>query len=206
VALERQRPPPDPARAALSRAVERHQAALAELAQLEDLRAKARASCIEAMAAIETAEAVLTGARDRTSQLSYISKVVDAPLGADPVVAAEKKLAAANERYDRARAAEAAVGEHVAPAQSSVSIARLGLDAAVGELVRSSPAAAQLVADHDAAVARVEAFSRAVSEVGLAGTTNRLAVDASIAAAWRATKTALLTDPHAPLPNGVDHA
>jgi hypothetical protein len=212
-------PPLSPERAHLAAAVGKHRAAVERLNLLEGAIPKASDARLAVFRAVETAEALLAAAREDQPQ-QYVAKLLDDTTVADGdlIASATRRLAEAKRQHDAALAGQAALEAEIGQARYSLSFARGDLTAAIAGTIAASPAAAALVAEWDAALARVESLRLAMVElnrIGLPPTgrgwdvENRLEsrgipVDPRPAAAWRAALEALTTDANAPLPGGTE--
>ncbi len=102
---------------------------------------KARAACIEASGAVESASAMLEEARSKEPH-DYVARLLANGNAGDPVdlvAVAQRKCTDANRQLDLARAGEAALAEGITRAENAVSFAAIRLDSALQEALGAAP-------------------------------------------------------------------
>ncbi len=128
---------------------------------------KARAACIEASGAVESASAMLEEARSKEPH-DYVARLLANGNAGDPVdlvAVAQRKCTDANRQLDLARAGEAALAEGITRAENAVSFAAIRLDSALQEALGAAPEIATLFAKWDSAVAQLGDVHRAITAV-----------------------------------------
>ncbi len=205
---------PSPEREHLGEAITRHREAVGQVTRLEEAQRRGRAASSEAFAAIGTAEAVLAEARENAPH-NYVAALLDGTDDtADPVTAAEQRLADARRRRETARQGDAMIEGELRSAASLAAIAASNLRTAVGAVVAASPEVTKLVADHRAAKLRVVTLTLILAELSRHNAlpaaarywdaTNPVDGDPAAAVPWSAALAALQGDAGAALPDPDD--
>jgi chromosome segregation ATPase len=160
--------PRSPERAALAVAVERHKAATDRLDRLQKALEDERESSFQLFLICEQAEKALSEVQERAP-----ADRVKVLLGEAPAPAEEDTVAAAQRRFDAARAereqAQGAIGDLAAAigqTEQKANFAAQERNKALAAVIAADPALRRLLAAYDAARARVAALSETLNFLG----------------------------------------
>ena len=199
-----------PERARLAAAIERHDAAKAVFARIEQAIEKIKSDRIGDYTSIASARDALAVARSGRSEI-LISKALDEPAPDLPDIAsAQATLDAAEASLDASRAALRTLEGEAQRARSTLDLAEQALKRAVAEVVAGDPTLKTLEAEFARSMARSAQLWRALRTAGVF-VNNVVEQIGGDDPAWISVLAVLRENPDAPLPDlppdePLDHA